>query len=94
MSDAPPAPGAIERLRLYYAKNEQRIAVLSFIGGFLFDIIISSLQLIGPDAHLGVEFPALCGGRYRGLDRSFREISHLEKSLGHSVQARIERADI
>ena len=39
MSDAPLAPGAIERLRLYYAKNEQRIAVLSFIGGFLFDIV-------------------------------------------------------
>jgi DUF2914 family protein len=33
-----PAPGAIERLRLYYARNEQRIAVLSFIGGFVFDI--------------------------------------------------------
>jgi DUF2914 family protein len=33
------SPGAIERLRLYYARNEQRIAVLSFIGGFLFDIV-------------------------------------------------------
>ena len=31
MTDAIPAAGAIERLRLYYAKNEQRIAVLSFI---------------------------------------------------------------
>jgi len=39
MSDAPPAAGAIERLRLYYAKNEPRIAVLSFICGFLFDIV-------------------------------------------------------
>jgi DUF2914 family protein len=35
---AAPAPGAIERLRLYYARNEQRIAVLSFVCGFLFDI--------------------------------------------------------
>jgi Protein of unknown function (DUF2914) len=39
VSDAVPA-GAIERLRLYYAKNEQRIAVLSFICGFLFDIVM------------------------------------------------------
>jgi hypothetical protein len=39
MSDAAPALGAIERLRLYYAKNEQKIAVLSFICGFLFDIV-------------------------------------------------------
>ena len=39
MTDATPAAGAIERLRLYYAKNEQRIAVLSFICGFLFDIV-------------------------------------------------------
>ena len=35
MSEAGPAPGTIERLRLYYSKNEQRIAVLSFICGFL-----------------------------------------------------------
>jgi len=40
MSDAAPAVGAIERLRLYYARNEQRIAVLSFICGFLFDILM------------------------------------------------------
>jgi hypothetical protein len=33
------SPGAIERLRLYYAKNEQKIAVLSFICGFVFDIV-------------------------------------------------------
>jgi hypothetical protein len=38
MTDTVPASGAIERLRLYYARNEQRIAVLSFVGGFLFDI--------------------------------------------------------
>src|SRR5215831_13817768 len=35
-----PAPGAIERLRLYYAKNEQKIAVFSFICGFVFDILM------------------------------------------------------
>jgi hypothetical protein len=40
VSDAAPALGAIERLRLYYSKNEQRIAVLSFICGFLFDILM------------------------------------------------------
>ena len=40
MSDTAPALGRIERLRLYYAKNEQRIAVLSFICGFLFDILM------------------------------------------------------
>jgi hypothetical protein len=40
MSDTAPAPGRIERLRLYYAKNEQRIAVLSFVCGFLFDILM------------------------------------------------------
>ena len=34
------APGAIERLRLYYARNEQKIAVLSFVCGFLFDILM------------------------------------------------------
>ena len=39
MSEAVPAVGRIERLRAYYAKNEQRIAVLSFICGFLFDIV-------------------------------------------------------
>jgi hypothetical protein len=40
LSEAAASPGAIERLRLYYAKNEQRIAVLSFICGFLFDILM------------------------------------------------------
>jgi Protein of unknown function (DUF2914) len=34
------ALGAFERLRLYYSRNEQRIAVLSFICGFLFDILM------------------------------------------------------
>jgi hypothetical protein len=40
LTGAAPSLGAIERLRLYYAKNEQRIAVLSFICGFLFDILM------------------------------------------------------
>jgi hypothetical protein len=39
MSDATPSLGAVERLRAYYAENEQRIAVLSFICGFVFDIV-------------------------------------------------------
>ena len=30
MNETAAAPGRIERLKLYYAKNEQRIAVLSF----------------------------------------------------------------
>lgn len=38
MSEAAPAVGRLARLRLYYAKNERRIAVLSFTCGFLFDI--------------------------------------------------------
>ena len=38
LTGAAPSLGAIERLRLYYSKNEQRIAVLSFICGFVFDI--------------------------------------------------------
>jgi Protein of unknown function (DUF2914) len=40
MSEVAPAVGAFGRLRLYYQKNEQRIAVLSFICGFLFDILM------------------------------------------------------
>jgi len=39
MTEAAPAVGAIGRLRLYYQKNEQRIAILSFICGFVFDIV-------------------------------------------------------
>lgn len=38
MSEAAPSLGRIERLRLYYEKNERRIAVLSFVCGFVFDI--------------------------------------------------------
>ncbi len=40
MTEAAPAVGAIGRLKLYYERNEQRIAVLSFICGFLFDILM------------------------------------------------------
>jgi hypothetical protein len=36
---APATPGAIHRLRLYYEKNESQIAVLSFICGFVFDVL-------------------------------------------------------
>ncbi|HEY6241850.1 MAG TPA: DUF2914 domain-containing protein [Burkholderiales bacterium] len=32
-------PGAIGRLKLYYERNEQKIAILSFICGFFFDIL-------------------------------------------------------
>ena len=39
MTEAAPAVGAIGRLKLYYERNEQRIAVLSFVCGFLFDIV-------------------------------------------------------
>ncbi len=40
MNEAAPAVGAIGRLKLYYERNEQRIAVLSFVCGFLFDILM------------------------------------------------------
>ncbi len=40
MTEAAPAAGAIGRLKLYYERNEQRIAVLSFVCGFLFDILM------------------------------------------------------
>jgi DUF2914 family protein len=36
---APATPGAMHRLRLYYEKNESQIAVLSFICGFVFDVV-------------------------------------------------------
>lgn len=35
----PASPGRIHRLELYYERNERRIAVLSFVAGFLFDIV-------------------------------------------------------
>ena len=36
----PAAPGGLERLRLYYARNERKVALWSFIGGFLFDVVM------------------------------------------------------
>jgi hypothetical protein len=32
-------PARINRLKLYYEKNERKVAVWSFVGGFLFDIV-------------------------------------------------------
>ena len=40
MSETAPAIGRIDRLKLYYERNEQKVAVLSFIGGFFFDILM------------------------------------------------------
>jgi hypothetical protein len=41
MSAPAPAatPGRLDRLKLYYERNERRIAVWSFVGGFVFDIL-------------------------------------------------------
>jgi hypothetical protein len=36
----PAAPGGLERLRLYYARNERKVALWSFIGGFLLDVVM------------------------------------------------------
>jgi len=33
------APGRVDRLKLYYERNEQKIAIFAFVGGFLFDIL-------------------------------------------------------
>jgi hypothetical protein len=40
MTEAAPAVGAIDRLKLYYERNEQKVAILSFICGFFFDILM------------------------------------------------------
>src|SRR5258706_13510713 len=40
MTEAAPAAGGIDRLKLYYERNEQRVAILSFICGFFFDILM------------------------------------------------------
>src|SRR5437899_10752913 len=40
MNEAAPAVGAIGRLKLYYERNEQKVAILSFICGFFFDILM------------------------------------------------------
>ena len=34
-----PAPTRLNRLKLYYEKNERKVAVWSFVGGFLFDVV-------------------------------------------------------
>lgn len=50
----PAPPGALHRLKLYYEKNEGRIAPLFFIGGFVFDMItverVDSWLTIGQQA--------------------------------------------
>ncbi len=33
------SPGTLDRLRIYYERNERRIAVVSFVGGFVFDAL-------------------------------------------------------
>jgi len=35
----PASPGGIDRFRLYYERNERRIAVVAFVAGFVFDIL-------------------------------------------------------
>ncbi len=41
--DAIPAPpGGVHRLKLYYERNERSVTVLSFVAGFLFDIVTLS----------------------------------------------------
>jgi hypothetical protein len=37
--EATPAPTHLNRLKLYYEKNERKVAVWAFVGGFLFDIV-------------------------------------------------------
>jgi hypothetical protein len=50
----PAAPGRLDRLKLYYDRNERKIAVWSFVGGFLFDVVtldrIDSWITIGQQA--------------------------------------------
>ena len=64
LTATPPALGAMERLRLYYSRNEQKIAVLSFICGFVFDIAMvdraDSWHAIAQQVvYIGVIFAAL-----------------------------------
>jgi hypothetical protein len=59
-----PATGTLPRLRLYYEKNEHRIAVGAFVAGFVFDILtlgrIDSWAMIGQQAaYLGLILFAL-----------------------------------
>ncbi len=37
--EALPAPSTIQRLKLYYERNERQVDIASFVGGFLFDIV-------------------------------------------------------
>jgi hypothetical protein len=58
------ATGTLPRLRLYYEKNEHRIAVGSFVAGFVFDVLtlgrIDSWAMIGQQAaYLGLILFAL-----------------------------------
>jgi hypothetical protein len=63
--EATAAPaGTIPRLKLYYERNERRIAVGSFVAGFLFDVLtlgrIDSWIMIGQQAaYLGIILFAL-----------------------------------
>src|SRR5258706_4047065 len=64
MNETAPGLGRSERLKLYYAKNEQRIAVLSFICGFLFDIVTVEradhwLAIVQQVVYVGVILAAL-----------------------------------
>jgi hypothetical protein len=51
---APAPPGAIHRLRLYYERHQRRIAALSFVAGFVFDMVtierVDSWRMIGQQA--------------------------------------------
>jgi len=35
----PASPGRLHRLKLYYEKHERNVAIVSFVGGFVFDIL-------------------------------------------------------
>ena len=64
MTESAPGVGAIGRLKLYYERNEQRIAVLSFICGFLFDIVTVEradhwLAIVQQVVYIGVILAAL-----------------------------------
>src|SRR5258706_8421329 len=64
MTEAAPGAGAIDRLKLYYERNEQKVAILSFICRFFFDIIrvdrVDSWHAIAQQVlYLAVIFAAL-----------------------------------
>jgi len=35
----PASPGRLHRIKFYYEKNERKVAIVSFVGGFFFDIL-------------------------------------------------------